>query len=230
MEKKVYAVILAGGHGQRMGASVPKQFLPLDGKPILRHTVEKFLSLGREVEIITVIPSDGREYWKRYCEESGFLQRYIMPTGGITRFHSVQNALKYVPDGAVVAVHDGVRPFVEPDFLNTLIDEAEQNDAVIPVIPPVESVRTLETDGSSFAVDRSRYVLVQTPQVFKSEILKKAYAQPYSPAFTDDASVVEAAGFKVKLVPGSRNNIKLTTPEDLSLAEAICRISKKDNL
>lgn len=229
MEKMVYAVILAGGHGQRMGASVPKQFLELDGKPVLRHTVEKFLALERKVEIITVLPSDGKEYWKRYCEESGFLQRYIMPTGGITRFHSVQNALKYVPDGVVVAVHDGVRPFVDTAFIETLVREAEENGAVIPVTSPVESLRTLEADGSSFAVDRSKYVMVQTPQVFKSEILKKAYSQPYSPTFTDDASVVEAAGYRVKILPGSRFNIKLTTPEDFVLAEAICRTSKRDN-
>lgn len=230
-DKKLYAVILAGGHGTRMGSKTPKQFLEIEGKPILRYTIEQFLSLGLPIEIIVVLPSESKEYWKQYCRQNAFLSRYIMPSSGITRFHSVQNALKYVPEGAIVAVHDGVRPFVSKEFLLSLFREAEKCEAVVPVIAPVESVREIDRATSeSHPVNRDNYVLVQTPQVFHSELLLKAYSQPFSPLFTDDASVVEAMGYKVKLCQGSRANIKITTPEDLALAQAIFRLKREDNL
>jgi len=229
MNAHFYAIILAGGHGTRMGSSVAKQFLEIGGKPILRHTIEQFLSLGLDMEIIVVLPADCKEDWRNYCSSSGFLERYIMPTGGITRFHSVRNALEYVPEGAIVAVHDGVRPFVDKEFLLSLFEKASQCEGVIPVVPPVETVREMDGNGMSYTVDRSRYALVQTPQVFRSEILKKAYAQPYSTSFTDDASVVEHAGYKVSLCEGRRYNIKITTPEDLLIAESLIRVGRKDN-
>lgn len=201
-----------------MGAAVPKQFLDLCGKPILRRTMEAFLSLDRKVEMILVLPEAQKKYWKRYCFENGFDAGHVLVSGGITRFHSVQNALKYVEDGAVVAVHDGVRPAVSKGFLERMFDAAQDVPAVIPVMPSVESLRELCDGEGSRSVDRSRYVTVQTPQVFHSEVLKAAYSRPFSPKFTDDASVVEAAGIDVKLCPGERFNLKITTPEDLEMA------------
>lgn len=230
MDKKIYTIILAGGSGERMGAKMPKQFLEIEGKPILRHTIESFLSLDISMEIIVVLPSSQKEYWSDYCRENDFMTRYIMPSGGITRFHSVQNALKYVPKGVIVAIHDGVRPCLSEQFLCSMFKTSLSSEAVIPAIPVVESLREIEPNGSSFPVDRSKYMLVQTPQIFHSEILLEAYKQPYSPKFTDDASVVEAAGYKVTICPGSRDNIKITTQDDLKLATAILSSRPLDTL
>lgn len=229
MSVRKFAVILAGGEGRRMGASVPKQFLEICGKPILRHTVERFLEYDPEIGIVTVIPSRYKEMWRHYCEESGFLEKYAMPSGGITRFHSVQNALAGIPDGALVAVHDGVRPMISTEFIASLFDKAEETGAAIPVLPVVESLRRIMPDGGSSAVDRASFVSVQTPQVFRSEILRRAYSQPYSPAFTDDASAVEACGQKISLCEGRRENIKITTPYDLTLARAFLSRPLQEN-
>ena len=223
MDRKKYAVIMAGGEGSRMGAAVPKQFLELGGKPILRLTVERFLEYDPAMGLIIVLPSSGKEIWKEYCSSTGFLERYTMAAGGITRFHSVQNALKYVPDGAVVAVHDSVRPFVTKEFIARMFEAVERCEAAVPVVPVVDSLRETGPSGESFPADRSRFVAVQTPQVFRSEILKSAYRQAYSTSFTDDASVVEAAGFKITLCEGLRGNFKITTPEDYEIASALCR-------
>lgn len=223
MNRKSYAVIVAGGKGERMGSALPKQFLEIGGKPILRLTMEKFLALGRDIELIVVLPTAQKEYWKEYCRMSGFRDKHILTSGGITRFHSVQNALAYVEDGALVAVHDGVRPIVSSSFLEKMFVEASEKKAVIPVMPVTESLREysdFEKIGSR-SVDRSRYVTVQTPQVFHSEILKEAYTQAFKPSFTDDASVVESAGYEIHMVPGERWNLKITTPEDLHLAEKL---------
>jgi len=222
MERKYYAVILAGGHGTRMGNSVPKQFIEINGKPILRHTIEKFIDYQKDISIILILPSDSKEIWKDYCRRTGFLNRYIMATGGITRFHSVQNALKYVEDNSIVAVHDGVRPIIDGDLLGRLFQAAQDSPAVVPVMPVEESLREVDKiAATSVRVDRSRFCTVQTPQVFHSEILKMAYEKAYSPLFTDDASVVEEAGIQVTLVPGKKHNIKITTPEDLKLASLL---------
>ena len=225
---KRHVVIVAGGRGVRMGADRPKQFLEIGGKPILRHTIERFLAFDPAIEIILVLPRDQRDYWRDYCRENGFLERYSMVSGGITRFHSVQNALEYVKSDGIVAVHDGVRPLVGTDLLARLFAAAEAHEAVIPVVPVSESVRRVRGEGTdgemSEPVDRDGLVLVQTPQVFRADILKEAYRQPFRPSFTDDASVVEAAGHTVKLVPGERLNIKVTTPDDLSLADSLVRL------
>lgn len=225
---KRHVVIVAGGRGVRMGADRPKQFLEIGGKPILRHTIERFLAFDPAIEIILVLPRDQRDYWRDYCRENGFLERYSMVSGGITRFHSVQNALEYVKSDGIVAVHDGVRPLVGTDLLARLFAAAEAHEAVIPVVPVSESVRRVRGEGKegemSEPVDRDGLVLVQTPQVFRADILKEAYRQPFRPSFTDDASVVEAAGHKMKLVPGERLNIKVTTPDDLSLADSLVRL------
>ena len=228
MDKKLYAVILAAGEGRRMGSTTAKQYIEIGGKPILRHTVEKFLALDTPVEIILVLPPDNKAPWKEYCERTGFLDRYIMVSGGITRFHSVKNAMKYIPDGAIVAVHDGVRPFITTRAIKKMLSMMDECEALVPVVSPVETLRMVEDNGSSFTVDRSRYTMVQTPQMFRSETIKLAYSQPYETRFTDDASVVEAAGRKVTLCEGSRLNIKITTPEDLEMAEAICAIQRQD--
>lgn len=215
--RKKYAVIVAGGSGSRMGGGIPKQFIKVGGKPLLRHTIERFLSLSYPVGIIVVVNQEWKDYWKKYCADDGFLERYAIPSGGITRFHSVQNALQYLPDDSVVAVHDGVRPFVTTEFLEGMFAAGEELGNAIPAIAPVETVR--EVSGSeSYVLKRDDIRLIQTPQVFRSEVIKAAYKKPYDPAFTDDASVVEAAGYRINLVEGLRYNIKITTPEDLEIA------------
>ncbi|MCF0178603.1 MAG: 2-C-methyl-D-erythritol 4-phosphate cytidylyltransferase, partial [Bacteroidales bacterium] len=204
-ERKKYAIIVAGGSGVRMGTEIPKQFLELDGKPILRHTIERFLSLDTPVEIIVVLPKEMKGWWKDYCRTNDFLPKYVMPSGGISRFHSVKNALKYLPDNALVAVHDGVRPFATKELIENVYNSALENGAAVPAILPVDSVREVEND-LSFALARNRIRLVQTPQAFHSEILKKSYDCPYSPNFTDDASVVESIGEKINICEGDRKN------------------------
>lgn len=222
--KRYYAVIVAGGSGTRMGGDLPKQFLELGGKPLLAHTIERFLAMKYKVEIIIVLPSAHIEYWKEYCSQNRFIFSHAVVAGGLTRYHSVKNALKYVAPGGVVAVHDGVRPLVTTSFLEGIYESASQSDAVVPVIKPVDSMR-VETEEGNKIVDRSKYFMVQTPQVFSSELLLDAYKQPYMPEFTDDASVVEAMGHKIKFVDGLSTNIKITTPGDLILAEAILSVS-----
>ena len=220
---KRYVVIVAGGQGVRMGADRPKQFLEIGGKPILRHTIERFLAFDPSFEVIVVLPSAQKEWWRDYCRQSGFLERYSIVSGGITRFHSVQNALQYVVGQGLVAVHDGVRPLVSRPLLERIFAAAEEAPAVIPAVPVVESVRRVE-DDASVPVNRDGLVLVQTPQVFAADVLKKAYDQPFSPSFTDDASVVEASGVRVHVVPGDRMNLKITTPEDLQFAEGLSKL------
>lgn len=221
---KRFAIIVAGGKGLRMGADRPKQFLDVAGKPVLRHTVERFLAFDPSLELIIVLPSSERDGWREYCRREGFVDRYSIASGGITRFHSVQQALQYVEGDGVVAVHDGVRPLIGRELLERLFAAAESYPAVIPAVPVVESVRKADGEDSS-PVSRDGLFLVQTPQVFDAALLRDAYRQPFSPAFTDDASVVEAAGTKVHMVPGDRLNIKVTTPEDLLLAERLLRLS-----
>ena len=220
---KRYVVIVAGGQGVRMGADRPKQFLEIGGKPILRHTIERFLAFDPSFEVIVVLPSAQKDWWRDYCRQSGFLERYSIVSGGITRFHSVQNALQYVGGQGLVAVHDGVRPLVSRPLLECIFAAAEEAPAVIPAVPVVESVRRVEEDAS-VPVNRDGLVLVQTPQVFAADVLKKAYDQPFSPSFTDDASVVEASGVRVHVVPGDRMNLKITTPEDLQFAEGLSKL------
>lgn len=209
-----------------MGAEIPKQMLDLEGEPILRRCVELFMDLPFDVEIVISINPVLKEMWKQYCRESRFTFRHILTDGGMTRFHSVQKALKYVPDGALVAVHDAVRPLLRKEEVVSYFEAAEEHPAVIPVLDVVDSMRRFDAeDGSrSTIVPRSEYRLVQTPQIFHSEILKQAYRQPYLPEYTDDASVVEKNGTPLYFVRGSRFNIKLTTPEDMEMAKAFLGI------
>lgn len=204
-----------------MGADVPKQFLPIGGKPILMRTLERFREFSAEVEIILVLPESQQDYWKTLCEQFHFTLTHQLANGGETRFHSVRNGLALVPDDAegVVGVHDGVRPFPSVDVIRSCYETARSAKAVIPVIPVVETLRHM-TEGTK---PRGDYRLVQTPQCFDVQLLKAAYQQPYDDGFTDDASVVEAFGFDITLVEGNRENIKITTPYDLKIAEALLR-------
>ena len=220
MEK--YVIIVAGGKGLRMGGDIPKQFVPINGMPVLMRTIEAFYAYDPQINIILVLPSAHQAYWKGLCEEYHFSIPYQLANGGETRFHSVKNGLALIPStGGVVGVHDGVRPFVAQSVIKECYEQAAQLQAVVPVTEVVETVRYIREDGGSETVPRDRYKLVQTPQVFTVDLLKKAYAQEYIPLFTDDASVVEHCGATGHLVKGNRENIKLTTPFDLKVAEAL---------
>lgn len=224
---KEYVIIVAGGKGLRMGGDVPKQFIPLAGKPVLMRTIERFRQYSKDISVILVLPREQQEYWKELCEEYSFAEGYRIADGGETRFHSVKNGLSLIPDSAegVVGVHDGVRPFPSVEVIDRCFKTAAKDRAVVPVAPVVDTLRLLGDDGCSETVTRTRYKLVQTPQTFNLQLLRKAYAQDYTDAFTDDASVAEAAGHKITLVDGNRENIKLTTPFDIMVAEAILRNS-----
>lgn len=215
-----YALIVAGGKGLRMGSELPKQFLPIGGKPVLMRTLEAFYAYNPEIRMILVLPHDQQAYWRRLCEEHRFALPHAVVDGGETRFHSVKNGLALVETPALVGVHDGVRPFVSQEVIARCYGLAETKRAVIPVTDVVETVRHLTETGSE-TVSRDAYKLVQTPQVFDAALLKEAYEQPYAPCFTDDASVVEALGVSVSLTPGNRENIKITTPFDLKIAAAL---------
>ena len=217
-----YIIIVAGGKGLRMGTDIPKQFLPIGGKPVLMRTLERFREYSADLQIILVLPKAQQDYWQELCQEYDFKVEYQMTDGGETRFHSVQHGLALIPDDAegVVGVHDGVRPFPSIDVIRNCYETARKKKAVIPVIPIVETVRHLQ-DETSVTVPRGDYRLVQTPQTFDIQLLKAANRQPYNNGFTDDASVVEAFGFDVTLVEGNRENIKITTPYDLKIAEVL---------
>lgn len=217
---KKHVIIVAGGKGLRMGGEIPKQFLPVGGKPVLMRTMEAFHAYDSTIHIILVLPVSQQAYWKELCTSYGFALPHDIADGGETRFHSVRNGLALVEGEGLVGVHDGVRPFVSQEVIAGCYAEAVHKKAVIPVIDVVETVRHL-TDAGSETVPRNLYKLVQTPQVFDISLLKEAYRQEYTEAFTDDASVVEARGYEVCLVPGNRENIKLTTPFDLKVAEAL---------
>ena len=242
-----YIIIVAGGKGLRMGSDIPKQFLLIGGKPVLMRTLERFRAYSSALQIILVLPEAQQDYWRKLCEEYHFDVEYNLANGGQTRFHSVQNGLALVPDDAegVVGVHDGVRPFPSIEVIRNCYETARTAKAVIPVIPVVETVRHLEGD-KSVTVPRGDYRLVQTPQTFDIQLLKAAYKraqnqvnlssaereqarpevkaanrQPYNDGFTDDASVVESYGHAITLVEGNRENIKITTPYDLKIAEVL---------
>ena len=245
-----YIIIVAGGKGLRMGSDIPKQFLPIGSKPVLMRTLERFRAYSSALQIILVLPEAQQDYWRQLCEEYHFDVEHQIANGGQTRFHSVQNGLALVPDDAegVVGVHDGVRPFPSIEVIRNCYETARTAKAVIPVIPVVETVRQLISDGqvSSRTVPRDEYRLVQTPQTFDIQLLKAAYKraqnqvnlssaereqarpevkaanrQPYNDGFTDDASVVESYGYAITLVEGNRENIKITTPYDLKIAEVL---------
>lgn len=219
-----FAILVAGGQGLRMGGDVPKQFLPLGGRPVLMHTIDRFREVFPDMHIIVVLPQGQHDYWHDLCRQHHLEGGFLTAPGGDTRFHSVLNGLNAIPSDVsegLVGVHDGVRPFVSRDTLRRCYEEAARSGTAVPVVPVVETLRHVSPDGESMTVPRSDYRLVQTPQVFSLSLLRRAYRQPYAPQFTDDASVVEALGERITLVEGNRENIKLTTPADLLLAKGI---------
>lgn len=220
LKMKRYAIIVAGGSGQRMESLVPKQFMELNQKPVLMHTIEKFYSAASSIHIVVVLPKTHHSVWVTLCQKHQFSIPHQICEGGASRFQSVRNGLKLCVEEAIIAVHDGVRPLINPDLILTLYHEAELNSAVIPVCPMSESIRKTQGEGSK-ALDRSQYYSVQTPQCFSSVILHRAYQQDEQETFTDDASVVEALGKDVHLFTGDQRNIKLTTPEDFVFAQAL---------
>ena len=234
MGRKKYLIVMAAGSGTRMGAEKPKQFIELGGKAVLQMTIEKFLKACPGIKVVTVLPEAHMEYWKEYCIERNFSCPQTLVKGGITRFHSVQNALSKVPEGALVAVHDGVRPLISVEFIREMFEKAEAKPALIPVLPCVDTMKVLVRKGDELvtaegqSVDRSVLYGAQTPQIFHSEILKDAYLQPFDTSFTDDASVVLKNGKNLSYLIGERFNIKLTTKDDLVLADAILSLSPCD--
>lgn len=221
-----YVIITAGGKGTRMGSAVPKQFLPIGGIPVLMRTINRFRAYSDKLNLILVLPESQIDYWKNLCKTYGFDVPCQIVCGGKTRFHSIYNGLQAIPDQAegIVGIHDGVRPFPSVKVITQCYETARSAKAVIPVMPVVETLRYLPEHRN---VPRSDYRLVQTPQCFNISLLKKAYRQPYNQDFTDDASVVEAYGEKITLIDGNRENIKLTTPFDMEIAELF---AKKDSL
>lgn len=219
-----YAIIVAGGKGLRMGADLPKQFIPVGGRPLLMRTLDAFLTFDSDLVAILALPAVQMDFWADLCRQyaADYSSRVVVVEGGATRFHSVKNALSRVPEEgeSLVAVHDGVRPFVSQATIAAAYAEAAASGCAVPVVDSVDSVREL-TDEGNVARDRSKLKLVQTPQVFRSSILKASYRQDFMETFTDDASVVEAAGFKISLTQGNRENIKITTPFDLKVAEIL---------
>lgn len=220
MKKNV--IIVAGGKGLRMGNDLPKQFIPIGGKPILMRTIEAFYRFDQDINIILVLPVSHQDYWKSLCEEYNFSIEHTIANGGETRFHSVKNGLALVTNG-LVGVQDGVRPFGSVEMIKRCFDAAREFPAVIPAIDSTDSLREVVDLDKSRIVDRSKIRLVQTPQVFDVNVLKKAYQTDFKETFTDDASVVEAMGVNVHLVKGEVTNIKITTPLDLKIGELIIR-------
>jgi 2-C-methyl-D-erythritol 4-phosphate cytidylyltransferase len=217
---ELYVVIVAGGSGKRMGAEIPKQFLELAGKPVLMHTIERFKSFNNAIEIITVLPENQLRYWIDLQQKHSFSVPHTLVKGGSHRFFSVRNGLKFVNIPGLVAIHDGVRPFVSIDTIKRCFDTAQKLGNAIPSISPTESLRIL-TEHGSLPVNRLNVKQIQTPQVFNASLIKKAYLQDYCPEFTDDATVLEKTGEKINLIEGNRENIKITNPEDLLISTAL---------
>lgn len=224
MHGKIYGIFVAGGSGTRMGSELPKQFLPLGGRPVLQRTIERFLEAEPETNVITVLPRTHFRTWKDLCAEHSFDCPQILAAGGLTRFHSVRAALAKVPDGVIVSIHDGVRPLAGAALIRRMLDRMESGcRALLPVVPVVDTLRS--TDPLVPDPDRSKVVAVQTPQMFRSEDIKAAYGQAYDLSFTDDASVAARYGIPLAFEEGERSNLKITTPGDLVLAEAILQLT-----
>lgn len=218
-----YVIIVAGGKGLRMGGEIPKQFIPVHGKPILMRTVEAFHAYDENLNVILVLPASQQDYWKELCQKHRFSVPYSLANGGKTRFESSKNGLSLIPneEEGMVGIHDGVRPFVSKTVIRDCFRATMEHKAAIPVIPVTDTLRRVDEKENGHNVLRSNYRIVQTPQVFDIRLLKKAFSQPYQESFTDDASVVEALGHKVYMVEGNKENIKITTPLDLKIAEIL---------
>jgi 2-C-methyl-D-erythritol 4-phosphate cytidylyltransferase len=214
---KYYAIIVAGGSGSRMRTTIAKQFLLLEGKPILMHTLEIFHKCNLQPEILLVLNIHEHHHWEQLCEQYNFKVPHQVIKGGEQRFHSVMNGLKATKGKSIIAVHDAVRPLLSTNLIEHSFKTAEEKGTAVAAIHPTDSVRSLKGDKNE-ALNRDEIYLIQTPQAFQSDLLKKAYKQPYRNSYTDDASVVEQAGYKIHLIEGERENIKITHPFDLEIA------------
>jgi 2-C-methyl-D-erythritol 4-phosphate cytidylyltransferase len=219
---KKFVIIVAGGSGSRMGSEIPKQFLELCGKPVLMHTIEVFHDFDPESKIILILPEDQKQFWKGLCLKHSFSLQHQVVSGGKIRFHSVLNGLSQIVGEGIVFIHDGVRPLVSRETLDRCLETAQKYGNAIPVLPVTESLRKQE-GSQNISVDRSQYFSVQTPQTFRSDQIIKAYEQDFDTAYTDDASVAEKAGFSIQMVEGNLENIKITTPIDLIVAETFLK-------
>jgi 2-C-methyl-D-erythritol 4-phosphate cytidylyltransferase len=222
LSKKNYAIIVAGGTGTRMQTAVPKQFLLLHGLPVLMHTILAFIQSAIKPDIILVLPAAYHDYWKELCNTHQFDTPHQLVTGGEARFHSVKNGLDLIPadENTLVAIHDAVRPLTSSHIIETSYQYAQEHGNAVTAVKSRDSVRQL-VNNRSVSLLRDQIYLIQTPQTFKASLLKKAYEQPYSESFTDDASVVEQYGAEIHLTEGSHQNIKITFPEDIAIAELL---------
>lgn len=222
-----YAIIVAGGSGNRMQSAVPKQFLLLDGKPVLMHTIAAFNECIYKPQILLVLNIDQHKYWEELCLKYNFQIPHQVIKGGTQRYHSVKNGLKAIRGKGIVAVHDAVRPLVSAKLIAQSYKIAQETSNCIIGVTPTDSVRSLQEDGKSEALSREKLALIQTPQTFHVDLLKKAYQTPYRNEFTDDASVAEYAGYQINLIAGERENIKITYPEDLEIASIFIKKNKE---
>jgi len=225
---KKCCIIVAGGNGTRMGNDLPKQFILIEGVPVLMHTILNFYSFDPSIQLILVLPANEINTWNELCQRHHFEIPHQILSGGATRFESVRNGLSLAADSDLIAVHDGVRPLVSHETLERCFNNAAEMGTAIPVLPANESVRKGNMNAS-VQVNRSDYFMVQTPQVFRTSIIQESYKTPWIPEFTDDASVVEHSGIAVQMVMGNRENIKITFPEDLRIAELFLG-SKNDQI
>ena len=220
---KKIAIIVAGGSGQRMNSTIPKQFLLLQGKPVLYHTLAAFQKADPKTELIVVLPAEQFDYWKSILRELPEIPHRLVE-GGESRFQSSKNAIVTLQGEGIVAIHDGVRPIIEPELISASFQEAASKGNAVLAVASKDSVRFYSTENAGFEhLNRESIRLIQTPQIFTLKDLKTAFKQDYSPDFTDDARVVESIGVKINLVEGSYRNIKITTPEDLDLAEVLLK-------
>jgi 2-C-methyl-D-erythritol 4-phosphate cytidylyltransferase len=225
LRSKTYAIIVAGGSGSRMQSALPKQFIELCGKPVLMHTIQAFYNSGLSPQIILALHAGYHELWAQLCTKHSFTIPHKIIAGGETRFHSIRNAVDSIADeDALIAVHDAVRPLVSADIINEAYICAMGNGTAVTAVKSRDSIRQVNGNIST-SLNRDSIYLVQTPQTFQSTLLKKAYKQPYTDKFTDDASVVEQSGVAITLIAGDHSNIKITFPEDIAIAEAL--INKK---
>lgn len=217
-----HALIVAGGKGTRVNSKLPKQFIALNGKPILLHTIEAFFNYSEKIAVVLVLPEDDFGIWESICKEFDFKKPITIQKGGETRFQSVKNGLDKMDGEALVAIHDGVRPLVSADLIGASFRLAAVHGSAVAAVRLKESIRVTDQDNTK-AVDRSHYRIIQTPQTFNLQLIKKAYQIKEDPSLTDDASVAERSGHKISLFEGSYQNIKITTPEDLIVAEALLK-------
>ena len=218
---KKYAIIVAGGSGSRMKSDVPKQFLELQGKPILMHTLDRFYEFDPSIQLVLCLPAAEIDFWKQLCQKYNYTRAHKIVEGGSTRYHSVENGLLSIQEEEVlVAIHDGVRPLLSEDLLSRSYQTAQEKGNSVPAVPLKDSVRRLKESSKNEHVDRASLVAIQTPQSFQLKAIKKAFQKGYQDHFTDDASVYEANGGEIFLIEGEYSNIKITTPEDMLLAEA----------